>query len=78
MTWQYSWHIDYYLTYYADSENEILYRTASDWRSECHHDGTWAAILFAALALVVLLGCIIAYVIAKVKYSLVRTEVLIT
>ena len=61
VSWSYRWRYNYYLTYYtsATSSNEVLYRTASDWRRECHHDGTWAAILFLTLSLIL---CIVAFI----------------
>lgn len=56
-TWRFSWKYDYFLSYYESkvSGQEFTYRTSSDWRSQCHSNGTWAAIVFNVFALVLLI-----------------------
>jgi hypothetical protein len=68
VTWRYSWQYDYYLTYFESgvTGQEFTYRTSDDWRRECHHDGTWAAILFNALTLVILIPT---FILALVGYK---------
>ncbi len=67
VTWRYKWRYNYYITHYTSdtSDQEILYRTATDWRRECHHDGTWASILFMTIGIITLIPGIVIICVAK-------------